>query len=106
MGGGQQRQLDSLRATVSNPTDLVDMFRWERYYMLCYQMKGEILALHMLFYVAIPLREIVVHYSKYRHAGVIETEACIKAVHVLVEQGNLLFASEFLQNVVFINLQA
>ena len=51
-------------------------------------------------------REIVVHYSKYRHAGVIETEACIKAVHVLVEQGNLLFASEFLQNVVFINLQA
>ena len=60
----------------------------------------------MLFYVAIPLREIVVHYSKYRHAGVIETEACIKAVHVLVEQGNLLFASEFLQNVVFINLQA
>ena len=27
MGGGQQRQLDSLRATVSNPTDLVDMFR-------------------------------------------------------------------------------
>ena len=53
-----------------------------------------------------PLREIVVHYSKYRHAGVIETEACIKAVHVLVEQGNLLFASEFLQNVVFINLQA
>ena len=52
------------------------------------------------------IREIVVHYSKYRHAGVIETEACIKAVHVLVEQGNLLFASEFLQNVVFINLQA
>ena len=51
------------------------------------------------------IREIVVHYSKYRHAGVIETEACIKAVHVLIEQGNLLFASEFLQNVVFINLQ-
>ena len=57
MGGQQQRQLDSLRVVVSNPTDLVDMFR-----------------------------EIVVHYSKYRHAGVIETEACIKAVHVLIEQ--------------------
>ena len=24
---GQQRQLDSLRVVVSNPTDLVDMFR-------------------------------------------------------------------------------
>ena len=66
-------------------------------------MKREILALCCH---SPSFREIVVHYSKYRHAGVIETEACIKAVHVLVEQGNLLFASEFLQNVVFINLQA
>lgn len=30
--------------------------------------------------------EAVVHYSKYRNAGVIETEASIKAVHVLSEQ--------------------
>lgn len=30
--------------------------------------------------------EAVVHYSKYRNAGVIETEASIKAVHVLIEQ--------------------
>lgn len=30
--------------------------------------------------------EAVVHYSKYRNAGVIETEASIKAVHILVEQ--------------------
>ena len=51
------------------------------------------------------LKDIVVHYSKYRHAGVIETEASIKAVQVLIEQGNILFAAEFLQNIVFINLQ-
>ncbi len=51
------------------------------------------------------LREIVVHYSKYTQAGVVETEASIKAVHVLLEKGNIIFASEFLQNVVFINLQ-
>lgn len=33
--------------------------------------------------------EAVVHYSKYRNAGVIETEASIKAVHVLIEQVKL-----------------
>jgi len=49
--------------------------------------------------------EAVVHYSKYRNAGVIETEASIKAVQVLAEQGKFLSAAEFLQNVVFINLQ-
>jgi len=49
--------------------------------------------------------EAVVHYSKYRNAGVIETEASIKAVQVLAEQGKYLSAAEFLQNVVFINLQ-
>lgn len=48
--------------------------------------------------------EAVVHYSKYRNAGVIETEASIKAVHVLIEQRKYLSAAEFLQNVVFINL--
>ncbi|KAF0306108.1 Trafficking protein particle complex subunit 9 [Amphibalanus amphitrite] len=50
-------------------------------------------------------RESVVHYSKYRHAGVIETECSLKAVHVLIEQCRYLMAAEFLQNVVFINLQ-
>ena len=30
--------------------------------------------------------EAVVHYSKYRNAGVIETEASIKAVQVLIEE--------------------
>ena len=49
-------------------------------------------------------KEIVVHYSKYRQAGVIETEASVKAVHVLTEQKNFVVAAEFLQNLVFINL--
>ena len=49
-------------------------------------------------------KEIVVHYSKYRLAGVIETEASIKAVQVLIEQHNFVLAAEFLQNLVFINL--
>lgn len=33
--------------------------------------------------------EAVVHYSKYRNAGVIETEASIKAVQVLIEEVSL-----------------
>jgi hypothetical protein len=39
--------------------------------------------------------EAVVHYSKYRNAGVIETEASIKAVHVLIEQVRFFFSSSF-----------
>ena len=50
-------------------------------------------------------REAVIHYGKYSHAGIIETEASIKAVLVLVRHGNYLLAAEFLQNIVFINLQ-
>ena len=50
-------------------------------------------------------REAVIHYGKYKHAGIIETEASIKAVQVLIRQGNFLLAAEFLQNIVFINLQ-
>ena len=50
-------------------------------------------------------REAVIHYGKYKHAGIIETEASIKAVLVLIKQGNFLLAAEFLQNIVFINLQ-
>lgn len=42
---------------------------------------------------------------QYRNAGVVETEASIKAVHVLIEQRRYLMAAEFLSNVVFINLQ-
>ncbi|XP_066984231.1 protein brunelleschi [Macrobrachium rosenbergii] len=50
-------------------------------------------------------REAIVHYSKYRNAGVVETEASIKAVHVLIELRRYLMAADFLANVVFINLQ-
>jgi hypothetical protein len=50
-------------------------------------------------------REAVIHYGKYSHAGIIETEASIKAVLVLIKQGNFLLSAEFLQNIVFINLQ-
>ena len=50
-------------------------------------------------------REAVIHYGKYKHAGIIETEASIKAVQVLIKQRNFLLAAEFLQNIVFINLQ-
>ncbi|XP_071749203.1 trafficking protein particle complex subunit 9 [Lepeophtheirus salmonis] len=49
-------------------------------------------------------KEIVMHYSKYKHAGIIEIESSIKAVHVLRDVKNYLLASEFLQNIVFINL--
>ncbi|QQP41883.1 Protein brunelleschilike [Caligus rogercresseyi] len=41
--------------------------------------------------------EIVEHYSKYKHAGIIEIETSIKAVHVLKSVKNNLLASEFLQ---------
>lgn len=50
-------------------------------------------------------RECVHHYAKYKHAGIIETEASLKAVAILIKQRSYLLASEFLQNVVFINLQ-
>lgn len=50
------------------------------------------------------MKESVSHYSKYRHAGVMETEACIKAVQILIAAGEKLEAADFLQNVVFINL--
>ncbi|TRY61225.1 hypothetical protein TCAL_04204 [Tigriopus californicus] len=49
-------------------------------------------------------RELVVNYSKYRYSGMIETEACVKAVRVMIAQRQTLHAAEFLQNVVFINL--
>ncbi|CAG0883588.1 unnamed protein product [Darwinula stevensoni] len=49
-------------------------------------------------------REAIIHYSKYRHAGIVEAEASIKATHILIEQDKPLLAADFLQNVVFINL--
>jgi len=50
-------------------------------------------------------RDCVNHYAKYKNAGIIETEASLKAVKYLVKNRSFLLASEFLQNIVFINLQ-
>ncbi|XP_033727368.1 trafficking protein particle complex subunit 9-like [Pecten maximus] len=50
-------------------------------------------------------REALVHYSKFKGSGMIEMEACLKACRVLVIQRKYLQASDFLQNVVYINLQ-
>lgn len=41
---------------------------------------------------------------QYKNAGVIELEACVKAVRVLAIQKRAREASEFLQNAVYINL--
>ena len=41
---------------------------------------------------------------QYKSAGVIELEACVKAVRVLAIQKRAMAASEFLQNAVYINL--
>lgn len=42
---------------------------------------------------------------QYKSAGVIELEACVKAVRVLAIQKRSMEASEFLQNAVYINLR-
>lgn len=44
-------------------------------------------------------------YPQYKNAGVIELEACVKAVRVLAIQKRGMEASEFLQNAVYINLR-
>ncbi|KAF6101492.1 trafficking protein particle complex 9 [Phyllostomus discolor] len=50
-------------------------------------------------------KEAISYYSKYKNAGVIELEACVKAVRVLAMQKRSMEASEFLQNAVYINLR-
>ncbi|XP_038615904.1 trafficking protein particle complex subunit 9 [Tachyglossus aculeatus] len=50
-------------------------------------------------------KEAISYYGKYKNAGVIELEACIKAVRVLAIQKRSMEASEFLQNAVYINLR-
>ncbi|XP_067568922.1 trafficking protein particle complex subunit 9 isoform X4 [Pseudorca crassidens] len=50
-------------------------------------------------------KEAISYYSKYKNAGVIELEACVKAVRVLAIQKRSMEASEFLQNAVYINLR-
>uniref|UniRef100_A0A1L8DWH3 Putative targeting complex trapp subunit n=1 Tax=Nyssomyia neivai TaxID=330878 RepID=A0A1L8DWH3_9DIPT len=49
-------------------------------------------------------RDAIINYSKYRHAGIIETEAALKAARICIEQGHNLDVSMFLQNVLYINL--
>uniref|UniRef100_A0A672KGQ4 Trafficking protein particle complex subunit 9 n=1 Tax=Sinocyclocheilus grahami TaxID=75366 RepID=A0A672KGQ4_SINGR len=49
-------------------------------------------------------KEAISNYGKYKSAGVIELETCIKAVRVLAIQKRAMEASEFLQNAVYINL--
>uniref|UniRef100_A0A8C2TF30 Trafficking protein particle complex subunit 9 n=1 Tax=Coturnix japonica TaxID=93934 RepID=A0A8C2TF30_COTJA len=50
-------------------------------------------------------KEAISYYGKYKNAGVIELEACVKAVRVLAIQKKSMEASEFLQNAVYINLR-
>ncbi|XP_063226452.1 protein brunelleschi isoform X2 [Bacillus rossius redtenbacheri] len=49
-------------------------------------------------------REAIIHYSKYKNAGIVEMEASYKAARVAVDQGWTLQAASFLQNVVFIDV--
>ncbi|GCB70242.1 hypothetical protein scyTo_0012576 [Scyliorhinus torazame] len=49
-------------------------------------------------------KEAITYFGKYKNAGVIELEACVKAVKVLAIQKRSMEASEFLQNAVYINL--
>lgn len=50
-------------------------------------------------------RDAIINYSKYRHAGIIETEAALKAARICIEQNQKLDVSMFCQNVLYINLQ-
>lgn len=49
-------------------------------------------------------RDAIIQYSKYRHAGIIETEAALKAARICIEQNQNLDVAMFLQNVLYINL--
>lgn len=49
-------------------------------------------------------RDAIINYSKYRHAGIIETEAALKAARICIEQNQNLSVAMFLQNVLYINL--
>lgn len=50
-------------------------------------------------------REAVINYSKYKEAGVLELEACLKATKVLASIGKRLEASDFLQNTIYIGIK-
>lgn len=49
-------------------------------------------------------REAIINYSKYRHAGIIETEAALKAARICIEQNTKLDVAMFLQSVLYIKL--
>jgi trafficking protein particle complex subunit 9 len=49
-------------------------------------------------------RDAIINYSKYRNAGIIETEAALKAARICIEQQQNLDVAMFLQNVLYINL--
>ena len=50
-------------------------------------------------------REAVINYSKYKEAGVLELEACLKATKILAKFGHRLEASDFLQNTIYIGIK-
>lgn len=54
--------------------------------------------------IASKYRDAIINYSKYRHAGIIETEAALKAARICIEQNQNLDVAMFLQNVLYINL--
>lgn len=57
------------------------------------------------FVVEVSKRMLFFYTLQYKNAGVIELEACVKAVRVLAIQKRSMEASEFLQNAVYINLR-
>ncbi|XP_071854715.1 trafficking protein particle complex subunit 9-like isoform X2 [Apostichopus japonicus] len=49
-------------------------------------------------------KEAIAHYSRYTNAAIIVLEASIKATQVLIQQKKTMEAADFLQNIVYINL--
>lgn len=54
--------------------------------------------------IATKYRDAIINYSKYRHAGIIETEAALKAARICIEQNQNLDVAIFLQNALYIDL--
>lgn len=54
--------------------------------------------------IVIKYRDAIINYSKYRHAGIIETEAALKAARICIEQNQNLDVAMFLQNALYIDL--
>lgn len=55
--------------------------------------------------IVIKYREAIINYSKYRHAGIIETEGALKAARICIGMCRNLDVACFLQNVLYINLK-